>query len=874
MIFRGLFLIGMTSFSLFAQQKTTPVFYVERLENSSAEIIKELEKKSGWIVSYSSRLCLKDKTLFPEGNRNLIEHLTILFSDCEFDYIIRQNRIILKPREKETVRSYTVSGFISDARSGERLPSANIYNPDTYMGTVSNNYGFFSLTLSEGVHKINASYVGYNQYNNTLFLRKDTVLNIELISSTQLQEVLVKGYRFPEIKNISGMGAYVFPIEDIKSRPALLGEADLIKNIQILPGIQGSSYGFSGLYVRGGNADQNLFLLDDVPVYNVGHLLGFFSIFNTDAVNHVAVLKGAFPARYGGRLSSVIDVRMNEGNKEKIEGAVNLGILSSGLALNGPIKNEKAGFALSARRTYIDLITAILQRNSDERANYYFYDLNGKLNYSPNYRNRLYLSGYMGRDKYYTNYNYIEVPTESGQRNEKLNDENNALWGNIITAFRWNFLINYKFFSNLTLSYSNYSFNVDVLRNNRVNNVWSAFKQSYRSGISDFNIKLDFDFYHSNGNLSRFGANVVNHNFDPRVDFIEGKNNIEENFQILEDEPIKSWEYHVYYENEFTISAKFNTNLGGRAILFRGGDKYYRSFEPRWSSRYIVSSNFNIRGSAGIMSQYVHMLNSSNISLPTDLWLPVTDKIPPMRSIQTAMGYDFFLGQNTDFSINIDFYYKWLRNIISYKESASFFDYSLNWEDKLTLGKGVSYGAEFLLSKNNGSLTGMLGYTLAKTTNLFAELNNGKPFPDRNDRRHDLSITLNYRFNKKWDAGVMWQYGTGLPVSLPSEKYYAPKLPFQEDNSSVNHSVNISTINGSRMDDYHRLDVGFNYSRKKKGREHLCGFGVINAYGRQNPFILYYASSNDTNSQPTPRTLEQAGIFSFPIPYIKYSFKF
>ena len=841
------------------------------METSSANVIKELEQKSGWVISYSSRLCLKEKTIFPEGNRNLTEHLTILFSECDFEYIIRKNRIILKLAEPEG-KLFTISGFVSDKITGERLPAANIYNPDTYLGTISNNFGFYSITMSEGMHRIRASYVGFSPVDKIITIKNDTIIHFALTSSIQLQEVPIIGYQYPELKNISGMGVFVVPIEEIKNRPALLGEADLIKNIQVLPGIQGGFEGFSGLYVRGGGGDQNLILLDDVPVYNIGHLLGFFSIFNADAVKHVAIMKGAFPARYGGRLSSIIDIRMNEGNNEKIRGAINLGILSSGISLDGPIK-EKGGFAISGRRTYIDAITALLQRNSSERANYYFYDINTKFNYYPNHRNRLYLSFYVGRDRYYTTYNYVNIISETGQFRERINDENSVGWGNLATSLRWNFLISNKFFSNLTFSYSNYGFNVDVLRNNQIDNLWGSFLQRYQSGIKDFNVKLDFDYYHTKGILSRFGANVVHHIFDPRVDFIEGKNETGENYSILEDEQLREQEYHVYYENEFNIGSRFNTNLGVRTIMFSGEKKYYYSIEPRWFSRYILTPHINLRSSAGIMSQYIHLLNSSNISLPTDLWLPVTDKIPPMRALQTTIGIDFFFGKKSDYSINVDFYCKWLENIISYKESSSFFDYSTNWEDKLTTGKGISYGTEFLLSKNSGKLTGSFGYTLAQTTNTFAELNNGAPFPDRNDRRHDISINMNYRFNSKWDMGALWLFGTGTPISLPSTKYFAPDFPFQDSNSGRGHSVSVTAINGYRLPEFHRLDMGFNYTWNKKW-ENLLGFGVINAYGRQNPFVLYYASNNGTNQHSPQRTLEQISLFSFPIPYLKYSIKF
>jgi hypothetical protein len=365
---------------------------------------------------------------------------------------------------------------------------------------------------------------------------------------------------------------------------------------------------------------------------------------------------------------------MNEGNNEKIKGAINLGILSSGISLNGPIIKEKAGFSLSLRRTYIDAITAINQRNNDEKSNYYFYDVNGKINFSPNPRNRFYLSSYFGRDKYYTTFNYIDVKTETSQRTETLNDENNAIWGNLTASFRWNYLISSKLFSNLTFSYTNYTFDVNMLRNNRFNNMWSSLMQRYRSGIQDYSLKIDFDYYHNNGNISKFGINNIYHYFYPRIDLTEGTDDVGENYQLIEGDPIIGWENHFYYENDFNIGTKFNTNLGARAIVFTSANKNYYSFEPRISSRYMINNQNNIRGSVCSMSQYVHMLNSSNISLPTDLWLPITDKIPPMKALQTTLGYDFFFGKKWDYSINIDVYYKILRNIISYKESSSFFD--------------------------------------------------------------------------------------------------------------------------------------------------------------------------------------------------------
>lgn len=476
-------LAGTAFFSLLAQGDGTPRVHTGQFKGTSQEAVKYLEGLTGWIVSYSSRLCLYDNIVFANEEKTLLEHLRTVFAECPFDHLVKNNRIILQPAEVVVAKQYTVSGYILDARTGERLPAASVYNPANYFGTVSNNYGYFSIAFPAGRCRLNASYVGYSPASIQFTLTADTVLNLNLVSALQLKEVSVMGNRFAELKNIQAMGAFVFPIEEIKDKPALMGEADLIKNIQMLPGIQGDSEGFTGIYVRGGGTDQNLLLLDDVPVYNIGHLLGFFSIFNADAVSHVAVLKGGFPARYGGRLSSVIDVRMAEGNRERIKGSASIGILSSGITLNGPIIKNRMGFAIFFRRTYLDAFGGLFQRNLDEKSNYYFYDFNGKFNFTLNDKNHLYLSSYWGRDRYYTTYNYVAVVDEQGREQNEKNDRNDAAWGNRIFALRWNRVLSSNFFANATLTYSNYDFNIGMVRNNHTVNRWSTYEQDYESGI-------------------------------------------------------------------------------------------------------------------------------------------------------------------------------------------------------------------------------------------------------------------------------------------------------------------------------------------------------------------------------------------------------
>lgn len=870
-------LFRIASVSLMAQTDGTPVIQLSGLKASSTELIRQLEEKSGWVVSYSSRLCVKDVVTPLLGNHTLLEHLNRVFDGCSFDYDINGNRIILKPRVNG-VPLFVVSGYVLDNKSGESLPVAGIFHPGSSLGTISNNYGFYSISMPAGHWRLRASYVGY-QVNDKLFeLSRDTVINFKLNSAIQLNEVDVIGNRNPELINIARMGAVILSVDEIRNTPALLGETDLIKNIQMLPGIQGGSEGFSGLYVRGGGPDQNLILLDDVPVYNIGHLLGFFSIFNADAVKHVSVLKGGFPARYGGRLSSVVDVRMVEGNNDKIEGTVNLGVLSSGVSLNGPVKKNKSGFALSFRRTYLDAITALAQKNQDESTNYYFFDLNGKFNHSFSQKSRLYLSSYFGRDKYYTTYNYVDVPIDNNVPNgstQKLNDENSAGWGNFVSALRWNYLFNNKLFGNLTATYSNYRFFIGVKRNNEANNVYDSFEQRYMSGIQDYSMRVDFDYYPSSGNLVKYGANVVYHNFNPGVDYIQrGTSSTSPVDTTIGDYKLKGWEYHGYYENEFLVGDKWRFNLGSRLILFKGKKKYYWSVEPRLSAHLSITPQWALRGAFSSMSQYVHMVSSSNVALPTDLWLPVTDKIPPMRAIQASLGTDRNFGTNGVYSASIELYHKWLENILHYRESTGFFDYSTQWEDKLTGGKGTAYGLELLFKKNKGNLTGWVGYTIARTYNSYKDLNEGKAFPARFDRRQDIGLNVSYRFSERTDGGFMWQYGSGTPFTLPSEKYYAPDLPFVGSPKSPGYSENAVSINGFRMPSFHRLDLGFNFRKEKKRGERIWSLGVINLYGRQNPFLLYFAPA--TNSEPgtSQRQLKQLSIFPFPIPYIKYTYKF
>ncbi|WP_291859000.1 carboxypeptidase-like regulatory domain-containing protein [Marinilabilia sp.] len=850
---------------------------MEILHGSSNELIEHLQEKSGYIISYSSRLCLKERLSLSTSHNTLIGFLQEIFRDCPFDYTERKNKIILRPL-KLSEQSFTILGYVRDARTGERLLGSNVFSGNRQEGTATNYYGFYSLTLSGGPVDIYASYVGYNSQKQRFVLDSDTIIYFSLEPNIELPEVSVLGSRMPNLLQGGSFGSARVSMDRIVEAPALFGESDLMRGIQMLPGIQSGSEGFTGLFVRGGGPDQNLVLLDDVPVYNVGHLLGFFSIFNTDAVKQVAVTKDGFPARYGGRLSSVVDVRMKEGRNDRVGGSVSLGLLSSGVSLDGPVFNDKTTFALSFRRTYVDAFAALYQLGEDDKTNYYFFDLNGKISYELSERSKLFLSSYWGRDKLYSLYNYrdYEVRVGDSELSEKvaINDESNTGWGNFTGALRWNYVVNPQLFVNLTATYSNYRFFIGLKQSDDAQEQLNTYEQRYLSGIQDFTLKADFENYHNSNNTMRFGASGVVHRFNPGVDVVKESGSSGETEETsIGDVLVSGQEYRIYLEDEFSLSSRFFANIGVHSALFVGEGKPYWSVEPRLSLRYALTPSTEFKGSLSRMSQFVHMVGTAGYSLPTDLWLPVSERIRPMHSDQATLGVNFYLGAGRRFLLSLEGYAKSFRNILAYKESTGFFDYSTTWEDKLTTGSGESYGVEMLLQKNKGDLTGWLGYTYARTNVHFTELNDGNSYPARFDRRHDISLFMNYRFNKRITGSLTWMFGSGNPVTLPEERYYAPALSWGKP-SEFGYSESVGSLNNYRMPAFHRLDLGVNFTKKKKRGERTWSFGVINAYGRQNPFLLYFSESENNPEGSAMRQLKQLSLFPFPIPYVRYSFKF
>ena len=790
--------------------------------------------------------------------------------------------------ELSYAQKYTISGYLTDIENGEKLIGANIYDANTYIGTVTNSYGFFSLTLDEGDVLFTISYVGYTPYQKSIKLIKDTILNIEMTPNIEIEEVIVKGELTEGGVESSQMSVVNIPMKTIKNLPVLLGEPDIIKMVQLMPGVQSGSEGSSGMYVRGGGPDQNLILLDGVPVYNASHLFGFFSVFNTDAIQNVKLVKGGFPARYGGRLSSVLDISMKEGNTKEFHGAGSIGLISSKLMLEGPI-GDKISFVVTGRRTYIDLLSYPFLLLEEKRQGYdnlkygyFFHDFNGKINYRFSDKSRLYFSIYTGKDKFYaleenTYKNEGEWNPDTGEFEGGVTihskDDMEFWWGNITSALRWNYTINNKFFINTTATYSRYKILTGV--NSEVNKRVS--KMEYSSGISDWSGKVDFDYYPTPNHSIKFGASDIYHGFNPGV-YVSAYNNTDSTTDEIRlgNKQVYANEFAAYVEDDIRIGALLKMNIGVRWSGFSVNNTFYNKFEPRLSMRYLVSEKLSIKAAYAEMNQYLNLLANSNIGLPFDLWVPATAKIKPQESKQIALGSVYAI--NKDFDISVEGYYKNMHNIVEYAEGASFLSLDDDWEDKVAQGEGWSYGVELLLMKKYGNTTGWIGYTLSKSERLFDRegemISFGKIFPYKFDRRHDISIVVSHKINDNVEVGATWVFGTGNATTLGYEKYPAYYQSAIVEDINNYYSYNQSDItyyemrNNFRMPNYHRLDVGVNFHKQKKWGKRTWTFSIYNVYNRKNPFYLRFG--RDENGD---RALYQYSLFPI-IPSISYKYDF
>lgn len=772
-------------------------------------------------------------------------------------------------------QNVTLSGYVKDLETGEPLIGATVYDLKSGKGTVTNQYGFYSLTLPADSIVLRARSLGYQAMEFRLKPTKSQQFMINLKSSLVLDVVEITDEDLERIEEQTQMSTIDISMDKVKALPVLLGEKDILKTIQLLPGVQSGSEGSSGIYVRGGGPDQNLILLDGVPIYNASHLFGFFSVFNADAINSVKLIKGGFPARYGGRLSSVIDIRMKEGNMKEYHAEGSIGIISSKLTFEGPIIKDKTSFIISGRRTYIDLLTRPMIRAASRKegeevdGGYYFWDLNAKVNHKFSENSRLFLSGYFGRDRFFAK---TTDTYSTGSEDYEETSDNNLRWGNAIVALRWNKIISPKLFANVTGTYSQYNFDIglDFLSRVTANDSTSEERlvANYFSGIRDWTAKVDFDYYPNADHSIKFGGGNTYHTFTPGVNQFQfsstGSTGLDTTFGSQTQYAQEHW---VYAEDDWAISSRFKVNAGIHFSGFYVGDKWYSSLQPRFAGRVMLDDKSSIKASYARMTQYLHLLTNPSIGLPTDLWVPVTDQVAPQQSHQVAIGYARSLPEG--FQVTFEAYYKDLQNLIDYKEGTSFIGNAEDWQNKVVFGKGNSYGAELLVERKIGKTTGWIGYTLSWTNRQFDDLNFGEPFPFRYDRRHDIGIAITHKFSEEIDIGVVWVYGTGNALTLGQERYLGiggvgPSGIF----GGLEEIEYIQQRNNYRMPSYHRLDLGVNFHKEKKWHTRTWSLGLYNAYSRQNPFFLYFAY-NDNNE----RGLYQLSLFPI-IPSISYSFKF
>lgn len=784
----------------------------------------------------------------------------------------------------------TVSGFVTDAGSGERMIDATVYERASFTGTTTNNYGFYSLPLNPGKAEIIASYLGYDADTAEVWLTRDTVINFSLtMSSSEIAAVTVTASgRRAKIESTQ-MSMIDIPVDKFIKLPVIFGEADVLKVIQLLPGVQSGTEGSTGIYVRGGGPDQNLFLLDGVPVYNANHLFGFMSVFNPDAVKSVQLYKGGFPARFGERLSSVVDIRMKEGNEKEFSGNVAVGLISSKFSLEGPIIKDRTSFVISGRRTYYDILARpfIMRYNQGQEdkttGGYYFYDLNAKVNHKFSEKSRLYLSSYFGRDRAYTRNTYR--PNYEGDDDIRMEykDSYGLGWGNMITALRWNYLITNKLFSNTTLTYSKYDFDVTIESSveelNSKARAVDYFK--YFSGIEDVGARTDFDYYLSPKHSVKFGTGYTFHYFKPGVTTfrfdsgIMGDTGLD---TVIGDMKVRANEFIMYAEDNIELAPKLKMNAGVRLSLFNVQDTSHFVFQPRISLRYLAGEDLSFKLSYSKMAQFVHLLTTSAISLPTDLWLPVTRRYEPPVSHQVAAGTGFLIPGNLE--VTLEAFYKTMDNLIEYKEGAFFGGTGAGWESKVEKGRGWAYGAELMVEKSYGKLTGWIGYTLSWTNRRFENLNFGETFPAKYDRRHDISVALTHKFSDRVDAGLVWVYGTGNAATLGASEYPAENLFAYY--SGYDMITDFPGRNKYRLPSYHRLDLGVNLHKQKKHGVRTWSFSVYNAYNRLNPFFIYWGDKWVEEPDPdnpgemiyySKPELRKVSVFPI-IPSVSYSFKF
>ena len=769
-----------------------------------------------------------------------------------------------------------ISGYVKSNDSGETLIGANVVIKSLKIGCTTNNYGFFSFSLDSADYLLETSYIGYE--NQSISISKssnDVIFNLKPTSYIT-DEVTIKAKKEDaNIKN-ADIGKIEIDVEQVDQIPVLMGEKDILKTIQLLPGVQSGSEGSSGFYVRGGGPDQNLILLDEAVVYNASHLFGFFSVFNSDAINNMDLIKGTMPANYGGRLSSVLDINMKDGNNKKYGATGGIGLISSKLTIEGPIKKDTSSFIISGRRTYFDVLAKpFIDTTAFSGSSYFFYDLTTKANYQLSKKDKLFISGYFGRDVF--NFN-----------SDDWGFKMNMPWGNATASLRWNHLFSSKLFMNTSLIFSDYKYELNMTQDL---DSLPTTETSLFSGIRDWNLKNDFSYYPNPKHKIKFGSNYVFHKFNP-TSFSGSYDNLDLE-QIIN---YYAHEYGVYVNDEFDVNDRLLLNFGLRysgftqvgpferqvkdnsgqigqvstdtTIIYGKGEivEMYGGFEPRFSLRYLFNESSSLKFGFIQNYQYLHLTSVASSSLPTDVWLPSSDVVQPQFGRQISLGYFKNFSDNT-YETSFELYYKKMKNLVEYNEGympgvSIGLD---NIDNNLTFGDGKSYGFEIFSAKRRGNLNGWVGYTYSKTTRQFDNLNNGNWYYAKYDRPHDLSVVLNYQISDRLNLSTVFVYASGNSLTIPKSMYII----------DGNLITEWGDLNSYRMDPYHRMDVALTLKNKpQKKFSSSWTLSIYNVYNRKNPYFIYFETEGLLGgTENVEIKAQQVSLFPI-IPSISWNFNF
>lgn len=846
------------------------------------KVLSDLTEQTKINISYDASLIPKEKkVLVNVKSKSLGYTLNQILRGTGLRYKIIGNQLVIVEDEFGSLLDdeFTISGIIQDSITNEKLIYANVYLGNGNQGVESNEFGYYTIQVPKGNQSLNVSYVGYPQWNLPIKVRRDTVINIKINPNILLKEIVIIDTKIPKREEIED--AIILPVHNLNSMASLGGEPDIIRMVQSMAGVTSAADGFGGIHVRGGSVDQNLILMDGVPVYNPSHTFGLFSIFNPSAIQSAKLIKNGFPARYGGRLSSVLDIITRDGNKQKFGGNIklNLPIMVSG-TLEGPLEKEKSSFFFSGRRTTLDpfikegtsfLYDAATQSGS---ANYYFYDINGKINLQLSDKHRWYFSIYSGTDHFEN-----QKTSSFEEETQTLQEENINQWdwGNTLGSFRWNMILSQKASANLKVYYNQFNFEYfDLDRSSlfrlepedtRIVNASSLFI----SNIEDLGGQIDFQIQPSNHYTTRFGVNFVQHNFNPgsiTVDQNRGntpnpeltdKNSITE---LLQKDNLSGSETRFHFENIFNFGRSM-INAGVHGVLIHTGDQTQFIAEPRFTSSLQLFNGSYFKLSYTMMDQYMHLLSGTGLGLPNDFWLPSTDEIKPERSVQYSGGFDFHLGKSWFFSV-IGFR-KELSDVITYPEVAPLDVNSQdNWENEVAVGNGTSNGLEVSLVRNVGRFATQINYTYSKSDRLFENINNGDPFPYRFDRRHVVNFNSLLKFSESAEVSINWTYGSGIPFSEPVD------LLITDVQGIPQYVPLIPSRNNSRFNPNHRLDVSFNFYSRLERAGIRYSIGVHNLYGQKNAL---YTDIIRTDSTTSPFARETY-FFPGPIPFISIDFNY